>query len=597
MRSGAWEKCSKGLEGRSIYCLAQSATGEIFAGASRGDFFWSNDQGNTWESVKLVDPNDHWRTREAENIISVAVGEDGKIFAGTDRGALFCVMRNGSSWSPALVALYGGRISSVVTNRIGHVFICADDTCILRSTDSGHSWETLDEGIKGLHPTSLAIDSAGILSAGTSEKGVFRSIDNGDTWMGAAKGLSDLKIKSLTIGSRNGLLALTNTGHMFHSTDGGNAWFSALRRGGNRPVRVLAVSQHFVYAFLGGGQFIRSDDDGRHWIDISAGNLGNIEPTSLLATREGVLLMGVHSLGIYRSTDGAQYWRLSNTGLVFPYVISLEWNANLILAGTQGGGIYCSSNNGTSWTHASPESGNILSVKLDSKGFMYAIVDEYGRQQFYRSDDKGKTWTVFQSGLPKGVSLSTMAIDHRGCLFLGSNGSGIYISDSRGETWQERNGGLYEKRITAIVPSRTGFVYASTRRGVFRSSNQGKMWELIYNRDIPVIAIFEQKRGKLLVGTNGDGIYLLSGNGLYWQKVDFPSLTVTSFMDDTHGTIYATTYTGEIFSSRDEGRAWRRTNSGLPSEHTTVLMRIANGRILAGTLGEGIFRSLQKKAR
>jgi photosystem II stability/assembly factor-like uncharacterized protein len=597
IQSRSWERCNRGFDGRSITCLTQNAAGEVFAGASERDLFWSDDRGVTWQRVKLVDARDVRKTTEEDNVISIAIGKDGKVFAGTDRGSLYSVTRDGKSWKTALVASFGGGVLSVVVNALGHVFICADDTCIYRSGDSGKTWVTVDQGIKGLHPSCLALDSAGVLFTGTIEKGVFRSSDNGDHWTSASQGLSDKQVTMLTVGPGNHLWTVTRTGQVFNSLDGGRNWFSPVKRTGDLPARRVATIGPNVYVITQSGRVLRSDDQGKHWNVIEAEGFRQIQPSSLLALREGILLMGEYSDGIYRSTDGAQYWRLSNTGLIYPYVTVLECGAKLVLAGTRGGALYSSTDNGSSWSQATPEWGTVTSVKLDSKGFMYAIVgiDRNRKQQFFRSDDKGKTWSSFQSGLPKEGSLTTLSIGHDGRLLLGTNGSGIYSSDDRGETWQERNTGLPEKRVTCILPSRAQFIFASTHRGVYRSSDRGNTWELIYSQDVPVISILEQDRGKLLAGTNGDGVYLLSGNGLSWEKSDFPALTVLSFMDDTRGTIYATTYTDGIFSSRDGGRTWARANAGLPSDRTTALVRLADGRLLVGTMGDGIFRSVIKK--
>ena len=591
-----WESCNRGLDGRPILCLTKNAAGEVFAGASARDMFWSGDQGVTWQRIRLLDAKEERKVVQEEYVISIASGKDGKVFAGTDRGLLYSVMRDGKSWKTALVASYRGRIHSVVVNTMGHVFICADDTCIYRSSDSGKTWMIVDKGIRGLHPTILAADSAGALFTAT-EKGVFRSSDNGETWALASKGLSDIQATKLTIGSGRHLWAVTRDGRIFNSLDGGSNWFSPVKRSGDPPARVIATIGPNVFVFTQGGRILRSDDQGKNWNVIETEGFRQTQPTSLLALREGILLMGESSDGIYRSTDGAQYWRLSNIGLIYPYVTVLECGAKLILAGTWGGALYCSTDDGTNWSQASPEWGTVISVKMDSKGFMYAIVGIYQKQQFFRSDDKGKTWSSLKSGLPKEVPLTTLAIDQDRRLFLGTNGSGIYSSDDRGETWQERNIGLSEKRITCVLPSGSKHIFASTHRGVYRSSDRGNTWELIYDRDIPVISILEQDHGKLLAGTNGDGVYLLSGNGLSWEKSDFPALTVLSFMDDTRGMIYATTYTDGIFSSKDGGRTWVHANSGLPSDRTTALVKLADGRILAGTMGDGIFRSVIKNTR
>jgi hypothetical protein len=53
--------------------------------------------------------------------------------------------------------------------------------------------------------------------------------------------------------------------------------------------------------------------------------------------------------GVYRSSNNGSSWERVNTGLTFTKIWSLTLSGSRLFAGTNGGGVYRSSNNGSSW--------------------------------------------------------------------------------------------------------------------------------------------------------------------------------------------------------------------------------------------------------
>jgi hypothetical protein len=116
-----------------------------------------------------------------------------------------------------------------------------------------------------------------------------------------------------------------------------------------------------------------------------------------------------------------------------------------------------------------------------------------------RSTDRGATWQALRGGLPRfGDYFYSMdaafspayATDRR--MFAGihvgdTHGEGVYCSEDGGDTWVSCSDGLYDLRVTRVVPSpnfgqdRTLAAYARTESGeaVYRSANGRDSWHLV----------------------------------------------------------------------------------------------------------------------
>jgi hypothetical protein len=62
-----------------------------------------------------------------------------------------------------------------------------------------------------------------------------------------------------------------------------------------------------------------------------------------------VLVAGTYGKGIYCSSDSGKTWAEKNTGLINPYVTCLTVSGNRIFAGIGGGEVFVSANRGASW--------------------------------------------------------------------------------------------------------------------------------------------------------------------------------------------------------------------------------------------------------
>ncbi len=93
----------------------------------------------------------------------------------------------------------------------------------------------------------------------------------------------------------------------------------------------------------------------------------------------------------------------------------------------------------------------------------------------------------------------------------------VYVSEDKGETWEERVTGLPRDTFVRAVcedPSRRGLLYAGTEAGVFASFDDGKSWKSL-RLNLPPVPITDLmiRRDSLVVATQGRAFWILDDLG------------------------------------------------------------------------------------
>ena len=111
---------------------------------------------------------------------------------------------------------------------------------------------------------------------------------------------------------------------------------------------------------------------------------------------------------------------------------TLEFNnGNLFAVTYEDGGIYLSTNDGSTWTRKNKGVEDVWVYDLIiSEGFIFALTDGRG---IYLSSDNGENWSpigfeniyVMENGI-------TSSGDN---IFIGTEMDGVYMSSDRGNTW------------------------------------------------------------------------------------------------------------------------------------------------------------------
>ncbi|WP_447968083.1 ligand-binding sensor domain-containing protein [Nitrospira sp. M1] len=286
---------------------------------------------------------------------------------------------------------------------------------------------------------ALAVTKNGVVFAGSFGTGVFRSDDRGKSWVAMNEGLSDRFLLCLAVDAQGRVYAGTVRGGVFRTTDDGQQWESMSKGLKRVEVKSLLVNSKGVFAGTGRGIY-RWNASVQTWSAV-ADELDQLLIASMALVEDHILLAATAGKGLFRydiSGATASKWQGKASELIDPKerlshrflrIVATGKN-NHIFLGTQDGGIFRSTDQGTSW--------HTISRSLPNDSIRGIV-----------SDDSG--------------------------LYVGT-GRGIYQLDEESRRWQPRNTGLTETAIETLLLTPQGVLYAGTSAGAFRSDNGGANW-------------------------------------------------------------------------------------------------------------------------
>ena len=317
---------------------------------------------------------------------------------------------------------------------------------------------------------------------GSTGGGVWKTVDAGQTWvnvsdpffteasMGSVEvSLSDPGVVWAGTGSE-GIRSNVSTGRgVYRSTDAGRTWtHMGLREAGQigavrihpsdpRTVFVAAVGNAFapnrergVYRTRDGGStwekvLFVSDSTGAVDLELQPGNPDVVYASMWRGERKPwTIVSGAREGGIYRSTDGGTTWRKLGNGL--PTGLFGKSNVAVTAAdprrvyalveASPGGGLYRSDDGGDSWRLVSDRK------ELITRPFYYDNITAdptnpdvvyVGTEGFYRSADGGVTWTTVRT--PHGDNHDLWINPRNAEIMIQSNDGGANVSLTGGRTW------------------------------------------------------------------------------------------------------------------------------------------------------------------
>ena len=180
-------------------------------------------------------------------IYSLAVSGTGVLFAGTAYGGVFRSSNNGTSWTEVNTGITDSTIYTLAVSSAGNVFAGSDVQGVFRSSNNGTSWTMVNAGIGDSSVQALTISSNGALYVGTYYGYIFRSTNEGTNWTVVDTNSSDSTIYSLAA-SGNTIFAVTNNG-IIVSVNSGTSWAafdSGLTNSGS--ITSLALSGNYLFA-------------------------------------------------------------------------------------------------------------------------------------------------------------------------------------------------------------------------------------------------------------------------------------------------------------------------------------------------------------
>ena len=316
------------------------------------------------------------------------------------------------------------------------------------------------------------------------------------------------------------------------------------------------------------------------------------------------LFIGTQGYGIFKSTDNGNTWTPSDSGLKNSSIFSLTTAGQNIIAGTKAG-IYYSSNSGNSWnvgdtTLITPIKW-VYALAVGSNGNVYAGTKYHNandpKTTFY-SGNNGVTWQITPvNPVNSGTGVEVYSLyQFNGNLFAGTN-HGVFKTNDGGFTWiQVTTGDLgNNKSVYSLTPLGTKLLAGTYQNGIFWSSDGGSSFFAQNTNIFTGFPIYSMTTlgSTVYAASFGYSIYKANdGNSLNWN------FTLCQGLPDKYicalATIGSSMISGSFYSalykSVDSSNNWSYLSNGITG---TTLSDIANNgtNLFASTVGCGIFLS------
>jgi photosystem II stability/assembly factor-like uncharacterized protein len=205
----------------------------------------------------------------------------------------------------------------------------------------------------------------------------------------------------------------------------------------------------------------------------------------------------------------------------YPAVFALAVNGNNIFAGT-GGGVYLSTNNGTSWT---PVNNGLTDLWITAFAVRDSIIFAGTRDGggVFRSNDNGVNWTAVNNGITNTYIRSLIVCDSTIYAGTGWFNGGVFKSNDNGANWVKIYNGLADSLDIVALAAKGNHIYAGTNgKGIYHSSNNGANWSVANNGLNELNAwTFTFIGSNIIAGNdpvyNYGGIYLSKDYGASWS--------------------------------------------------------------------------------
>lgn len=619
-----------------------------------------NDKSANWTNLGPSSSTGGYAGVGRLNCVAFHPTDNNTYWVGAPAGGLWKTTNNGSSWTCLTDENNVLGVSDIVIpsdySTSQTIYIATGDRDawdnrsigVLKSTNGGTTWT--NTGIQFnladqdmvtrllLHPS----DNQTIIAA--TSIGVYKTTNGGITWNNQLTSTSfiDMEYKP---GDFNTLYGSTTNGSIYRSIDGGSNWTEELSQGNRIELSVSADEPTYVYAIIANGSsaldgIYKSTNSGGSFSEVFSGNNLNLlgwdsdgggtqgqgwYDLSIAVSPNDANTLLVGGINTWRSTNGGSSWSIVNHwwGDGVPAVHAdkhmLKYRNNGDLFECNDGGVYLSSNNGTSWTDKT--NGMIISQmyklgvsqtnatetitglqdngsKLFSSNFwddvksgdgMECLIDytstniqyaTYVNGQISRTTNHWANATAIEpSGAGNGAWVTPYIIDPVDHNTLYAGYADIWKTSNKGDDWTKissMNTGS-KIRAMAIAPSDNEVLYVSDPSNIWKTTNGGGSWTEVSSNlptsssSITYIAVKADNPSIVWVslsGYNSSVVYESTNGGSTWTNISsgLPQIPAYTIVQNKHAVssthLYVGTELGVYF--KEGSNNWVEYNTNLP---------------------------------
>lgn len=537
---------------------------------------------------------------------------------------------------------------------------------MIKSTDGGRTFTALDMGTKtetsnGNGICSILIDPESGDDNGcttiyaaisrTKEANLYKSTDGGATWSEIADAPQGIMVQRMKY---NGARKIVIT---YANTEG--PWNNNRSTGGIRVLDMETDTMTDITPASKGYGDVVIDPENPDRMVACTENIYMAQPNGAfgdefyLTTNGGAEWTKLND--IMKLTDGGVKW-LATTSMHWCSSMCIDPNNTNKIMVVSGNGIFSCDNiwdetpefyffakgieETVPYELVSIPGGKLVTVCGDYDGFIQDSADEYGMVMnstagsmtslavaaqanniwvkcggndqtngFWYTEDSGETWinvknTPLDDGRIAYEGAVGVSADGKTFYWAPGNGTFVYYTTDKGETWNQSKGGTSTKKITAD-PVNPDYIYAASGSSFYYSTDGGKT----FNENIE-LAVFTAVRPVVEPGVEGKvylpamGLQVSTDNGQTFTRLDSVSYCGALGLgkgktDDSPYVIYMWGKpAGEeeigLYWSEDEGKTWSRINDskhqfGGPGNGYFVCGDMnVYGRVYMSTVGLGV---------
>lgn len=478
-------------------------------------------------------------------------------------------------------------------------------TYVNRSTDSGENWTLFTVASSGRRG-ELAVSPANpsivyLLSANSSGGvyGVYKSTNSGSSF------------SVVNAGSPAGMLGYYTDGSGGSGGQGSYDWCIAVDPTNANTVYIGGVTKW--KSTDGGVTFTALTNWTSHpYYNISGVPVVHADHHTLNFQNSSTLFNG-NDGGIYKTTNGGTSWIDLSNGLVISQIYRIgvsQTSATTVLTGLQDNGSKLFSSG--IWSDVKGGDGMECIVDHSTTQYMYAT---YVNGQISRSANFGASFSTdisanIPGGQPSGAWVTPYIMHPTNSAVLFAGYDKVWKTTDRGDSWTSASQVLSSSqklRSLAIAPSNTNFLYTADRTNMWKTTDGGATnWTSVslpaLSDYITYIAVKNNDPNTLwfTVGgfTNGTKVFESTNGGASWTNIsaglpNLPVMTIVQYKIATdRNVLFVGTDRGVYV--KDGANNWAAFNNGLPSVVVTELEILYTGgtdKLRAGTYGRGLWET------
>ncbi len=386
--------------------------------------------------------------------------------------------------------------------------------------------------------------------------------------------------------AKTGWMLVSTDGGVYRSSDNGAHWEHSLfpTQMYNFVEPLLELAPDLIAAQTDFSSFL-SRDNGATWSYLPYSFRG------FAVDSAGSVFAGSEGNGIYVSTDAAKSWKQFALKDKNIYRVILDVNGTMVCAADSG--LYYSADRGVNWTFRKYPMQYVWNLTGDAKGHLFSIQND----SLARSDDYGITWTRLPSVTATGVGTPYRVYPGLdGKLFVICSYGILYSTDFG--TNVTKVSFPYDWPLT-IGTDLNGSLVAGSFHGITRRDPVTQQWTDI-NEGIHSLRInsvdFTPKGTMFAVSI--DRCFRSTDDGNSWKEVTFGPAgmyyVLYPMIVSSSGTVMLSAFANGlpgILRSTDDGSSWTHTPISSTDERVVSISEGVNKTLMLGTYSGTMYRS------